>query len=242
MQTSSPTVVVNRLLERLPPLQRRQLLAQCTLVQLQFGEVLCEANTDIQHVYFPLTGFISLIARVSNGQQPIEMGMIGHEGMLGATLVLGVNVSPLHALVQGSGSALRISAAAFRQQLQASPAVKQNFDTYLYVLIEQLAQNAACNCFHEVLARLARWLLMTHDRAPENHFHLTHLFLAQMLGVRRSAVSIAANQLRQQKLIRYSRGKITVLSRAGLEAASCGCYAVSIAVYERHLPASASSS
>jgi CRP-like cAMP-binding protein len=219
----------------MPGSARARLLAHCTTEHLVFGEVLCDSTKPISQVYFPLTGFISLVAAVS-GRRPIEMGMIGNEGMLGATLQLGISAAPLQAVVQGAGSALRIPAAQFRRQLRDSPELQRTLDGYLYVLIEQLTQTAACNSFHEVQARLARWLLMTHDRAHSDQFHLTHLFLAQMLGVRRSAVTIAAGELQRQKLIRYTRGQITVCSRRGLEEASCECYVAGMNAYDRRLP------
>lgn len=233
--TQFSTPVVNRLIQSMPENARTRLLAHCTPEQLVFGDVLCDSSKPISQVYFPLTGFISLVTTVS-GRRPIEMGMIGNEGMLGATLQLGINAAPLQAVVQGAGSALRITAAEFRTQLRKSPELQRTLDGYLYVLIEQLTQTAACNSFHEVQARLARWLLMTHDRAHSDQFHLTHLFLAQMLGVRRSAVTIAAGALQRQQLIRYTRGQITVLSRQGLEEASCECYAAAVDAYDRQLP------
>lgn len=229
------TPVVNRLIQSMPGKARAQLLAQCTPEQLVPGDVLCDSTKPIRHVHFPLTGFISLLATVSD-RRPIEMGMIGNEGMLGATLQLGISAAPLQAIVQGAGSALRITAEQFRLQLRESPALQRTLDSYLYVRIEQLAQTAACHSFHEVQARLARCLLMTHDRAHNDHFHLTHLFLAQMLGVRRSAVTIAAGELQRQQLIRYTRGQITVRSRRGLEEASCECYAAGVDAYDRRLP------
>jgi CRP-like cAMP-binding protein len=230
---SSP--VVNCLIESMPSGPRARLLAHCTPDQLVFGDVLCESGKPIKHVYFPLTGYISLVAIVS-GHQPIEMSMIGNEGMLGATLALGISTAPLQAVVQGAGTALRMTVAQFRLQLRQSPDLQRTLDRYLYVLIEQLTQTGACNSFHEVQARLARWLLMTHDRAHSDRFHLTHLFLAEMLGVRRSAVTIAAGELQRRQLIRYTRGQITVRSRRGLEEASCECYAAAMDAYARLLP------
>jgi CRP-like cAMP-binding protein len=230
-----PTPVVNRLIQSMPSEPRAQLLAQCTPGQLVYGDVLCDSTKPISHVHFPLTGYISLVTAVS-GRRPIEMGMIGNEGMLGATLQLGISTAPLQAIVQGAGSALRITAEQFHLQLRKSPDLQRTLDSYLYVLIEQLAQTAAYNSFHEVQARLARWLLLTHDRAHSDHFHLTHLFLAEMLGVRRSAVTIAAGELQRRQLIRYTRGQITVRSRRGLEEVSCECYAAAVDAYDRRLP------
>ena len=161
--------------------------------------------------------------------------MVGSEGMLGITLILGVDVAPFHALVQGAGPALRIETAAFLRELKQSPALQRELQRYLYVSMSQLAQTAACNRFHVVEARLARWLLMTQDRAHSDTFHVTHIFMAFMLGVRRVGITKAANSLQRQNLIRYHRGNITVLDRAGLEIASCGCYQAGRETYERIL-------
>ena len=234
MTPATPPPVANRLLDGLSRPLRRGLLAQCEPVELVFGEILCEPNRLFEHVHFPLTGFVSLVAPMA-GHQPLEMGLIGNEGMLGATLALGVSTVPLRAIVQGSGSALRMPVAAFRRQLRDSPALQQQVNRYLYVLMAQLAQTAACTRFHEVGARLARWLLMTHDRAHADHFHLTHKFLADMLGVRRSGVTIAAGDLQRRDLIRYTRGEIHILDRRGLEAASCECYDAVVEDYARLL-------
>ena len=222
--------VVNRLIQELPRKLRERLLARCERVDLAFGDVLCDANKPFAHVYFPLAGFISLVATV-DAHPPLEMGLIGNEGMLGATLALGVNTVPLRGVVQGSGAALRMSASRFRRELNATPALLSVVNRYLYVLMSQLAQTAACTRFHDVPSRLARWLLMTHDRAHADHFHLTHEFLADMLGVRRSGVTIAAGDLQRRELIHYSRGEIGILDRKGLEAAACECYAAVVRDY-----------
>lgn len=237
--TSVPEQISNRLINGLPEKPRRQLLLHCTPAQLVFGDNLADFGRPMEYVYFPLTAIISQFAGVS-GRQPIDLRMIGNEGMLGATLALGINNPPLRSVVQSSGGALRMTASRFREQLQTSPIFQLTLNRYLYVLIEQLAQTAACNSFHKVPARLARWLLLTHDRAHGNSFHLTHRFLANMLGVRRSAVTIAAGEFQQRNLIRYVRGQISVLSRSGLENASCECYAASVNTYNRCLPVSRS--
>jgi len=226
--------VVNGLIEGLPRRERLQILDRCETVDLVFGAVLAEADEAFRQVYFPLSGFISLVATVG-GHPPLEMGLIGNEGMLGATIVLGVNASPLRAVVQGAGTSLRISAAQLRRLLTECPALSSKLSRYLYVLMAQLSQTAACTRFHEVEARLARWLLMTHDRAHADHFHLTHEFLADMLGVQRSAVTIAAGVLQKRQLIGYTRGEIRILSRPGLEAASCECYDAVIRDYAQLL-------
>jgi CRP-like cAMP-binding protein len=224
--------VVNRLIEGLPRKERGRILKRCEPVDLVFGDILCEPDKSFRHVYFPLGGFVSLVAPM-DGHQPLEMGLIGNEGMLGATLVLGVSTVPLRAVVQGSGTALRMAASQLRRELRDSPALLRTLNRYLYVLMAQLSQTAGCTRFHEIEPRLARWLLMTHDRAHADHFHLTHEFLADMLGVQRSAVTIAAGGLQRRKLIHYTRGQISILDRKGLEAASCECYDAVIRDYRQ---------
>lgn len=225
-------IIVNRLLVDLPSEDRAAMLRGCRTVELEFGTVLSAPEQVFREVYFPLSALISLVATVP-GHPALEMGMIGNEGMLGASLLLGINVAPLQAVVQGPGTALRMSAAQLRRELGGRAALRATLGRYLYVLTAQLTQSAACTRFHEVDERLARWLLMTHDRSHANHFRLTHQFLADMLGVQRSAVTIAAGALQKKKVIRYARGEITVLSRKGLEAASCACYGAVADEYRR---------
>jgi CRP-like cAMP-binding protein len=215
--------VTNRLIAALPSKDRARLLANCEPVDLVFGDMLSEAHQPIKHVYFPLVGFISLVAALV-GHQPLEMGLVGNEGMLGMTLKLGIKTAPMRAVVQGTGTALRMTGSNFTRCLADTPAMFRILDRYLYVMMAQLTRSSACTRFHEIEPRLARWLLMSHDRAHADHFYLTHEFLADMLGVRRSGVSIAAGALQMRKLIRYSRGEIQILNRKGLEAASCECY------------------
>lgn len=230
MSPVAPMSVVNHLIGGLPRKARDRILERCEPVDLVFGTVLCEPGQPFRQVYFPLTGIISLLAQV-DGHKPLEMGLIGNEGMLGVMLVLGVGAAMHRGVVQGSGTALRISTPQLRGELRDSPALLRTLNRYLYVLMAQLSQTAICTRFHAVEVRLARWLLMTHDRAHADHFHLTHQFLADMLGVQRSAVTIAAGALQHGKLIHYTRGKITVLDRKGLEAASCECYKSAVKDY-----------
>lgn len=214
----------NHLLAAIPKHERARVLDRCEVVELTFGAVLSERRRPYGHAHFPLTGLVSLVAGV-DGQPAVELTMIGREGMLGASLLLGVDEAPQRAIVQAAGTALRIEASALRRMLHDSPALSRAIGRHLHEQLIQLAQNHACLHFHPVEARLARWLLMTQDRIEGDRVQLTHQFLADRLGVRRSAVTIASGALRQRHLIEYSRGDIRVLDRPGLERAACGCYA-----------------
>jgi CRP-like cAMP-binding protein len=236
MSISEPGSVVNYLLQGLPAALRKEFMVACEPVTLEFGTWLCEPAQPLEHAYFPLTGFISLIT-TTNPSHPLELGLIGNEGMLGATLVLGINIMPMGALVQGKGTALRIHQKHLQHALQLPSPLSERLNRYLYVVIAQLAQTAACIHFHDIEQRLARWLLMTHDRAHASHFHLTQKFLADMLGVRRSGITIAANRFQDRQLIHYTRGEIHIINRKGLESASCECYSREKKIHEKILGA-----
>jgi len=214
----------NSVLRALSPEENQRLLAHSEQVNLTYGDILCEPGKQIRHVYFPNNGIISLLTPL-DGHESVEVGLVGREGMAGVGLFLGSSISPVRMLVQGSGTATRMKAASFRNEIKRNPALQRELSHYLYTFMAQVAQTAACNRHHLLEKRLARWLLMMHDRVRSNEFHLTQEFLAHMLGVRRVGVTRAAGLLQEKKLISYRRGNITILDRKGLERASCRCYA-----------------
>lgn len=216
--------VENHLIELLPKADRKHLLDRCEPSTLALAEVLCEAGEPLCHVCFPIDGMIALVTRLDR-HSGLELAMVGHEGMLGAHLALGVAISPLCAVVQGPGTAWRIGAATFVDELARSEALRHLVQGYLAASMAQLAVSAACLRFHSISPRLARWLLMRHDRSQVDHFGVTQERLAQLLGVRRVGITAAAGSLQRQGLIEYHRGQLRVLDRAGLEAAACSCYA-----------------
>lgn len=208
------------------------MLAGCEQVELRSTQVVCSSGERMTHVYFPTDGIIALVTTLGDGSR-LEVGSIGHEGMLGSSLILGVNTSAQHAEVQRSGAAWRLSASAFQHHLQENVEIRRLLNCYVYVLMGQLAQTTACSHYHNVRARLARWLLMTRDRARGNQFHVTQEFLARMLGVRRVGITNAANSLRAEGLIDYRRGAVTILNGLALERMSCACYREGNELYER---------
>jgi cAMP-binding proteins - catabolite gene activator and regulatory subunit of cAMP-dependent protein kinases len=220
-------IAKNRLLAALSP----SAVKACELVELNFSDVLCESGERIKHVYFPVSSFISMITGVDSDES-LEVGIIGAEGMCGASLVLGINIAPHQALVQGPGVALRMGTAAFARHLNSNARFEQDLKRYVYVVMRQLAQTAACSHFHDTSQRLARWLLMTRDRAQVDQFQLTHELLAYMLGVRRVGVTEAAGALHKLGLIDYRRGRIAILDVNGLEASACACYGQDNILYD----------
>lgn len=232
MPLTPNTPIYNQLLDSLTVKLRTEIYSICESVELTFGTILCEPEQPIAYAYFPITSFISLVAIVEN-HQPLEVGLIGNEGMLGATLALGMPQAPMRALVQGSGTALRINAGHLQQALKSSPSLTRKINMYIYLLLVQMAKMTACIHFHGIEPRLARWLLMTQDRTYANRLHLTQGFLAGMLGVRRSGVTVAAGALQNKNLIHYSRGEITILDRKGLEAVACRCYQIMLNEYQQ---------
>ncbi len=215
--------VQNRLLAALPRKDYRELLPFLEPIKLAFQEVLYEPRTRIRHVYFPIDCFVSMLTTVDT-DHAAEVGLVGSEGMVGLPVALGAAVSPFRAVVQGGGTAMRMKVADFRRHFSKSDALRRELLLFTHLLMIQIAQTAACNRFHVVEQRMARWLLMTRDRVHSNEFRITQEFLSLMLGVRRSGITVAACSLHERKLIGYRRGTVTILNQRGLEAAACGCY------------------
>lgn len=215
----------NSLLAVLPRKSYQRMLPQLEPVTLKFGDVLYRTGDVIRHVYFPTNCVVSLLT-VVGGHLALEVGMVGREGMLGIPLALGVSDSPVRALVQGSGTALRMKSAHFVRELERNAPLQRAVRRYTHDRMVQITQTAACNRFHHVEARLARWLLMTRDRVSSNQFRITQEMLGGMLGVLRVAVTNAAGKLQRRKLISYSRGRIRVLDSRALEAVACLCYQI----------------
>ena len=223
MAASLPAAESNTLLAGLPRRERERLRSSCESFEMVFGAVLCEVATPYRHAYFPTSGLISLVSGLHE-HNPLEMALIGQDGMLGATLLLGIGTAPIRATVHAPGAALRISAGKLQQQLRDSPGLRRVLGRYLYMQLVELSLLGGCIRYHRIEQRLARALLLAHDRVQGESFYLTHGCLADMLGVRRSSITIAAGDLQDRKLISYSRGNITLLDRPGLEAMSCECY------------------
>ncbi len=215
----------NRLLAALPKKDLNDLLQKMERVPLIYEEHVYEAGSFINHVYFPESGIISLLSRVDE-HSTIEVGIVGNEGMAGLPIFLGVKQSANVAVVQGAGTALRMKTTDFLHECNNGNRLARPLLRFMHSLMAQISQSAACNRFHPIEARLARWLLMTQDRMHADEFQITQGFLSNMLGVRREAVNKAAGDLQRHKLISYSRGILDVIDRKGLEKAACPCYII----------------
>jgi CRP-like cAMP-binding protein len=215
----------NRIVECLPEADRARLGVRLEPVRLELTQVLYEANRPIDRVYFPLTAVASLLTVMEDGAV-VEVGTVGNEGMVGLPVFLGSGSIPGRAVSQIPGDALSMPAAAFREEANAGGALQRLLQRYTQGLFNMIAQGAACNRLHPMEERCARWLLMTHDRVEADEIPLTHEFLSQMLGVRRATVTVALGMLQKAGLIRSQRGRVAVLDRPGLEAASCECYRI----------------
>ncbi len=225
----------NHLLGVLPESIRDQLLPCLEPVALPLGQALYESGGRLDHVYFPLDAIVSLLNVTENGATA-EIAVVGNEGMLGIALFLGGETMPNRAVVQSAGQALRLKATLFKQECTRSVALQHLLLRYTAALLTQMAQTVVCNRFHTVDQQLCRWLLLSLDRLPSNELRMTQELIANMLGVRREGVTDAAGKLQDAGLIRYARGRITVLDRAGLEARVCECYEVVRKEFSRLLP------
>jgi CRP-like cAMP-binding protein len=225
MPAANPLSSANHLLAAVPRQAYRRMLTGLEPVELTYAQVLYEPNGPIRYVYFPIDCLVSLLTAVDK-RRTLEVGMVGNEGMVGMPMALGIGVSAVRALVQGGGTAMRMTAARFRTEFKKNLPLQRALFRYNHLLMAQISQTAACNRFHEAEARLARWLLMTGDRVHSDEFLLTHEFLAHMLGIRRVGVTEAASALYRRKLIDYSRGNIKILDRKRLEGAACTCYRI----------------
>ncbi|MEP6637074.1 MAG: Crp/Fnr family transcriptional regulator [Acidobacteriota bacterium] len=213
----------NWLLAALPRKDRERLRLKSKQVPLNFGTILYEPGDTIRKIYFPTSGVVSLLSAAGE-RSTVEVGLVGKEGIVGLPVFLGVKTSQNLAVVQGEGSALSLTPSALAAECELGGSLPHLLLRYAHSLLTQVGQAAACNRYHSLDARLARWLLMTHDRVETNEFKVTQEFLSDMLGVRREGVNKAAGSLQRRKLIRYSRGSLTILNRTGLEAVACLCY------------------
>jgi hypothetical protein len=226
--------ITNLLLDHLPAKDRARVLSNCETVELALHDVLAEPGDAVTHVYFPTASYISHVTPME-GKASLEVALVGNEGLHGIFVAMDVAISPVHALVQGSGLAWRMGVGAFRRELQLGGVFGACVDHYIYVVMSQLIRTAGCNRFHVLEQRVARWLLMTSDRSHSPSFHITHAFLAYMLGVRREGITEAASALQRRGFIAYARGAVTVRDRKGLERAACSCYRSDLSIYERTL-------
>lgn len=215
--------IANHLLAALSNQEYQRLQPDLKEVPLVFGDILYEPGDVHEYVYFPNGGIVSLLSTVKE-RSTLEVGMVGSEGMAGIAVYLGATISLNRALVQGVGTALQMKASVLCKQIKENRPLPELLRHYTLSLLTQISQGAVCNRFHRIENRLARWLLMTHDRMRANEFQLTQGFLSDMLGVRREGVVKAARVLQKAKLISYVRGQLRILNRPGLEAAACACY------------------
>jgi len=225
----------NQLLAALPDAEWQRWLPQLELVEMPLGQVVYESGTTLSHVYFPVTSIVSLLYVLENGASA-EIAVVGYEGLVGIALFMGGNSTPSRGVVQSAGYGFRLKAQVIKEEFKRPP-VLHLLLRYTQALITQMAQTAVCNRHHSLDQQLCRWLLLSLDRLQGNELVMTQELIANMLGVRREGVTEGALRLQQAGLIRYSRGRITVLDRPGLEQRTCECYAVVKKEYDRLLPA-----
>jgi CRP-like cAMP-binding protein len=233
-RASKTTAPQNAILAALPREEMELLAPRLERVSLKFKLVVQEIGEPLSHLWFPISGVVSMLSEMDDGTA-VEVATTGREGFIGLSAVMGVKTVAQRTIVQVAGEGERLSVKTYNQLRDQLPRLVQLQMRYAMSILTQVAQGSACNRMHPIEARCARWLLMTHDRVDEDHFTLTHEFLAQMLGVTRPSVTIAAGILQQAGLIEYVRGQLTVLNRKGLEDASCECYRIITSEFERLL-------
>lgn len=233
---AAPDPKTNQLLAALPPAEWLRWQPQLESVDMPLGQVLYESGSTLSHVYFPTTAIVSLLYVMENGASA-EIAVVGHEGIVGISLFMGGESTPSRAVVQSAGLGLRLEAQTIKDEFNRSGAVMHLLLRYTQALITQMAQTAVCNRHHSLDQQLCRWLLLSLDRLPGNDLVMTQELIANMLGVRREGVTEGARKLQEAGLIRYARGRITVLDRPGLERRTCECYGVVKKEYDRLLPA-----
>jgi len=233
--TNVPDPTDNKLLAALPHADYVRLLPRLTLVDLPLGKAVYESGLAFTNVYFPITCIVSLLYVLESGASA-EISVVGNEGIVGIALFMGGESMPNRAIVQSAGRAYRLDGAALRLEFSRSGAFQHLLMRYTLSLFSQMAQTAVCNRHHSVDQQLCRWLLLSHDRLCGDELIMTQELIADMLGVRREGVNEAAGKLQSSGLIRYSRGRITILDRPGLEARVCECYAVVKKEFNRLLP------
>ena len=231
---TDPTPLQNQLLASLPEAEWQRWQAELELVELPLGQVLCESGDKMSHVYFPTTAIVCLLYVMEDGSSA-EISVVGNEGLVGIALFMGGDSTPSRAVVQSAGTAYRIKASTVKDEFDRSSAVLHMVLRYTQALLTQMAQTAVCNRHHTLDQQLCRWLLLSLDRLPGSELLMTHELIANMLGVRREGVTEAALKLQASGLIRYSRGRINVLDRPGLEGRTCECYGVVKKEYDRLL-------
>ncbi|MDQ3747472.1 MAG: Crp/Fnr family transcriptional regulator [Acidobacteriota bacterium] len=215
----------NKMLAALPAKEYQRLANKLEPYDLKLGETIYEPNENIKDVYFPNSGIISFLTAIEK-RSTLEVGLVGNEGMVGLSAFLGTTKSPNSAIVRAAGIAWKMRAADFLKVCKENILLSRLVHHYTHLLLTQLSLVGACNRFHPIIKRLTCWLLMTSDRMETEKFHVTQQFISNMLGVRREAVALAASSLQEKQLISYSRGNLSILNRAGLEAFACKCYAI----------------
>lgn len=229
--TTPSKPIPNLILASIPDGDYQRFSVHLEPVTLSLGETLYMTDTEIDYVYFPDKSIISLIQTTQHGQS-VEIGLVGREGMAGISLISGLKQSPYHAIVQTANGAVRMKTDLFKEEFNQGGALHDLILRYQHGLMMQVANTAVCNRLHPIEQRLTRWLLMTQDRVQRNELHLTHEFIATMLGSGRVPVTLAAGMLQKAGLIHYSRGDITIVNRDGLALVTCECYERSKAEFD----------